>query len=302
MSLVPIVHNIVFYCLYIIYSLITEILKMMFACGDSIKPMLESAHLIERIVHQQLVSLLLQAQEVAEMRESKYIRMEDILFVMRKDKMKLRRAIRSLCFTDIRHSLVSDLMGTQEKRAPAGGKRRQLCREFLMNLDNTGQLLQWVENDAVFDEVREERKQRADQRSSTMDARQYLSFAQARGQSFTHSSNTNSVKLRAWLFAGNNNLLGDASRPQKRQGQSSFYHFKRGHSIGVKLKGFKNSFKIISGKSHPPCVSFGMIEGTAPLTPDEIREAVQRYWSPISTFNLFSRNTYNGMHRHLFCK
>jgi transcription initiation protein SPT3 len=70
---------------------------MMFACGDSSKPSLESAHLIERIVHQQLVSLLLQSQEIAEMREAKYIRTEDILFLLRKDKMKLRRAVKFLC-------------------------------------------------------------------------------------------------------------------------------------------------------------------------------------------------------------
>lgn len=69
----------------------------MFACGDSNKPCLESAHLIEHIVHQQLVSVLIQAQEVAEMREAKYIRTEDILFLLRKDKMKLRRAIKNLC-------------------------------------------------------------------------------------------------------------------------------------------------------------------------------------------------------------
>jgi Transcription initiation factor IID, 18kD subunit len=43
------------------------------------------------------VLLVQKAQEVAELREAKYIRPEDILFLMHKDKYKLRRAVKFLC-------------------------------------------------------------------------------------------------------------------------------------------------------------------------------------------------------------
>lgn len=72
---------------------------MMYACGDSRTPLMDTAHLIEEVVHRQMVLLVQKAQEVAELREAKYIRPEDILFLMRKDKHKLRRAVKFLCKT-----------------------------------------------------------------------------------------------------------------------------------------------------------------------------------------------------------
>lgn len=72
---------------------ITEIQQMMHGFGDCRRPLLESATIIEEIVHQQLRTVLTQATEVAAARNARFTSMEDFIFLLRKDKGKLRRLI-----------------------------------------------------------------------------------------------------------------------------------------------------------------------------------------------------------------
>lgn len=68
--------------------------------GDSSEPLLESAKVVEDIVLQQMRVIVRRACEIADRRastkKSTIISGEDFLFLLRKDKAKLRRLIKYL--------------------------------------------------------------------------------------------------------------------------------------------------------------------------------------------------------------
>ncbi|XP_059487305.1 transcription initiation protein SPT3 homolog [Neocloeon triangulifer] len=304
----------------------TEIQRMMYASGDSRSPLLETAHLIEEVVHKQMVLLLQKAQEVAELREAKYIRPEDMLFLMRKDRYKLRRAIKFLCFSDTKSSIYTDLVGNVEKKVASSGKRRNLCKDFLLSMDFTGQLMAWVDNDLVVDHIKEERLRRADEMSIAMSADEYINFSHARGVTFTQSNNNNTLKLREWIF-NDGNFLGDASQPQ----------LPLGHGIHMELLGYlahetlcqlvdfalqvrrdcnasitNPMNRLLPPSLYVPMTIFkphdprydapsGKVEFVQPLTPHDVREAVRRFTNPVTPFNRFSRGFKVPVDQVLFC-
>lgn len=75
---------------------VTEIQSMMHGFGDAQMPLLESASLIETVVQQQQWAVISQAADVATMRGAKCIGPEDILFLLRKDRIKMHRLIKYL--------------------------------------------------------------------------------------------------------------------------------------------------------------------------------------------------------------
>ena len=64
--------------------------------GDCSEPLLESARLIEEVVLRQMRSIVEEACKVAERRNSNTVDTEDFLFLLRRDKVKLRRLIKYL--------------------------------------------------------------------------------------------------------------------------------------------------------------------------------------------------------------
>lgn len=77
-------------------SFVTEIQSMMHGFGDARSPLPESASLIESIVQQQQRAVISQAADMATMRGSKCIGPEDILFLLRKDRIKMHRLMKYL--------------------------------------------------------------------------------------------------------------------------------------------------------------------------------------------------------------
>lgn len=76
-----------------------EIRQMMHGFGDSSKPLLESARIIEEVVLQQMRTVVKRACEIAERRatsKKNIVNGEDILFLLRKNKIKLQRLLRYL--------------------------------------------------------------------------------------------------------------------------------------------------------------------------------------------------------------
>jgi transcription initiation protein SPT3 len=69
---------------------------MMHGFGDARTPLMESASLIETVVQQQQQTLISRAADVAAMRGAKCIGLEDILFLLRKDRIKTHRLIKYL--------------------------------------------------------------------------------------------------------------------------------------------------------------------------------------------------------------
>ncbi|KAG8276590.1 Transcription initiation protein SPT3 [Homalodisca vitripennis] len=72
-------------------SFVKEIQMMMFGLGDSANPLLTTATVVEKIVLQQIIMIVGQAEDIAETRGVDGIYPQDILFLMRKDIHKLQR-------------------------------------------------------------------------------------------------------------------------------------------------------------------------------------------------------------------
>ncbi|CAK6980214.1 transcription initiation protein SPT3 homolog [Scomber scombrus] len=189
-------------------SFIPELQSMMFALGDARRPLQETAALVEDIVHTQLITMLHQACEGASLRGSRVISAEDILFLMRRDKRKVARLLKYLQFRDYKSKLLKSLEEedvTQDAGAAApapaaagvagGNQRRQrLAQDFLVWLDQTGELLSLADRQEV-DPIKQERMERLERQTRAMDPAQYSEFCESRQLSFAKKAS----KFRDWL-------------------------------------------------------------------------------------------------------
>ncbi|XP_015201391.1 transcription initiation protein SPT3 homolog isoform X3 [Lepisosteus oculatus] len=180
-------------------SFVPELQSMMFALGDARRPLHETAALVEDIVHTQLINLLQQAAEVSFLRGARVISAEDILFLMRKDKKKIRRLLKYMIFRDYKSKIVKsvddeDLLEADKFSSSSVNKRQKLAHDFLSSIDQTGDFLALLEDDDV-DEVKQERLERADKQTRMMDPAQYSEFCESRQLSFSKKAS----KFREWL-------------------------------------------------------------------------------------------------------
>ncbi|XP_045150208.1 LOW QUALITY PROTEIN: transcription initiation protein SPT3 homolog [Echinops telfairi] len=176
-----------------------ELQRMMFSLGDARRPLHETAVLVEDVVHTQLIHLLQQAADISQLRGAKVISAQDLLFLVRKDKKKLRRLLRDMFFRDYKSKLVK---GTDEDElledklcgSRNSNKRQKIAQEFLSSIDQTGELLAMLEDDEL-DEVKQERMERAERQTRMMDSAQYAEFCESRQLSFSKRAS----KFRDWL-------------------------------------------------------------------------------------------------------
>ncbi|XP_062257024.1 transcription initiation protein SPT3 homolog [Platichthys flesus] len=186
-------------------SFIPELQSMMFALGDARRPLHDTAALVEDIVHTQLVTMLHQAGEGASHRGSRVISAEDILFLMRRDKKKVARLLKYLQFRDYKSKLLKaleddDPQQETDKGGAAGGvaggtqRRQRLAQDFLVWMDQTGELLSLAERQEV-DPVKQERMERLERQTRLMDQTQYSDFCESRQLSFAKKAS----KFRDWL-------------------------------------------------------------------------------------------------------
>ncbi|KAM8739320.1 transcription initiation protein SPT3 homolog isoform 1-T2 [Acanthopagrus schlegelii] len=179
-------------------SFIPELQSMMFALGDARRPLLETAALVEDIVHTQLITMLHQACEGASLRGSRVISAEDILFLMRRDKRKVARLLKYLQFRDYKSKLLKTVEDddTQPEMGAAGvaQRRQRLAQDFLVWMDQTGDLLSLAERQEV-DPVKQERMERLERQTRAMDQAQYAEFCESRQLSFAKKAS----KFRDWL-------------------------------------------------------------------------------------------------------
>ncbi|XP_062813122.1 transcription initiation protein SPT3 homolog isoform X2 [Anolis carolinensis] len=174
-----------------------ELQSMMFSLGDARRPLHESAVLVEDIVHTQLINLLQQASEVSQMRGARVISAEDLIFLMRKDKKKLRRLLKYMFFRDYKSKVVKgieedDLL--EDKFSSGTNKRQKIAQDFIASIDQTGELLALLEDDEI-DDVKQERMERAERQARMMDSAQYAEFCESRQLSFSKKAS----KFRDWL-------------------------------------------------------------------------------------------------------
>lgn len=84
------------------YKYRVEIQQMMFVSGETNEPPVETTSLIEDIVRGQVVEILVQATKTAQVRGSKTVMPEDVIFLMRHDKAKVTRLRTYLSWKDLR--------------------------------------------------------------------------------------------------------------------------------------------------------------------------------------------------------
>lgn len=186
-------------------SFIPELQSMMFALGDARRPLQETAALVEDIVHTQLITLLHQACEGAALRGSRVISAEDIIFLMRRDKRKLARLLKYLQFRDYKSKLLksmededpqpdSERWGSGSGSSGGAQRRQRQAQDYLMWIDQTGELLALVEKPEL-DSVKQERLERLERQTRNMDPAQYSEFCESRQLSFAKKAS----KFRDWL-------------------------------------------------------------------------------------------------------
>ncbi|XP_073938125.1 transcription initiation protein SPT3 homolog isoform X9 [Castor canadensis] len=170
-----------------------------FSLGDARRPLHETAVLVEDVVHTQLVNLLQQAAEVSQLRGARVVSAEDLLFLMRKDKKKLRRLLKYMFIRDYKSKIVKgideeDLLEDKLSGGSNTNKRQKIAQDFLTSIDQTGELLAMFEDDEI-DEVKQERMERAERQTRIMDSAQYAEFCESRQLSFSKKAS----KFRDWL-------------------------------------------------------------------------------------------------------
>ncbi|XP_037699074.1 transcription initiation protein SPT3 homolog isoform X4 [Choloepus didactylus] len=176
-----------------------ELQSMMFSLGDARRPLHETAVLVEDVVHTQLINLLQHAAEISQLRGARVISAEDLLFLMRKDKKKLRRLLKYMFFRDYKSKIVKgidedDLLEDKLGGSSNTNKRQKIAQDFLNSIDQTGELLAMFEDDEI-DEIKQERMERAERQTRMMDSAQYAEFSESRQLSFSKKAS----KFRDWL-------------------------------------------------------------------------------------------------------
>lgn len=184
-----------------------EIAGMMYAFGDCRKPNQESVTLVEEIVHQQMHAVLVQITEVTIIRGGKFTSIDDILFLMKNNKYKLRLVIRYLRLKDLKSKTIKTsspdeddmldvIVGDSNKSD--SGKRLKLAYDFISSIDGTGELIALFDGDDTMDEIKYARVKRAERMSRCLDQQGYVEYSEARQMSFSKKIG----KFKEWLGIG----------------------------------------------------------------------------------------------------
>ncbi len=177
-----------------------EIERMMFAFGDSCRPLSESASVVEDIVHSQMEEVLFRASEVASRASdapAKLITLEHVLFLLRKSPVKVQRLIHYLAVKDTASAL--QVMQSQNVSNEQRGTRVKRCKDFLLNLDYGGGILEQALAGQLHDEARMERLRRMDRMSRELTGKRYNDFTKARQVNFLGHKMKYPQKFHDWL-------------------------------------------------------------------------------------------------------
>lgn len=304
-------------------SFVTDIQLMMHGFGDCRRPLLETAAVIESIVHQQMTIFLHQATEIAEQRGTRIVGPEDILFVMRKDPLKLQRLVHYMGVRDLYQRTRTSTSGSsssdiQDLTSEVGGEvsRKKLCINFLQTIDQTGQY-EPLYSSSLYDPVKAERAFRLDSMTQGMSCQRYKEYCEARKASFCPRLRVN--KFREWLLGEESNevkltqlvleMLNRLAYETVAQIVDLALLVKRdatGHNSDLSRFRTPTAFnpdypcvfihqsgslqEIGSGDEH--CI------GMDPITPAEVREVVRRYWannSPLAPFSKIRSSVYTRL-------
>ena len=168
-------------------NFVQEIQSMLYSFGDSRRPKLETAILVDDIVRQQMVEILLRALDASHLRANEgVVGIEEVLFLLRKNPVKVQRFVKYFKIKDMAQSM--------------DNKRAKRCRDFLLSIDNEGGLLTQALNEEIHDEVRLNRNKRRDRYTRNLDERKFAEFIRARHYSFLGYNTRFTSKFRDWVL------------------------------------------------------------------------------------------------------
>ncbi|XP_014222722.1 transcription initiation protein SPT3 homolog [Trichogramma pretiosum] len=278
-----------------------EIRQMMHGFGDHAEPLVETAKLVDEVVNQQMRSMLRKACEVAATRESSMVGMEDFLFLLRKDKVKLHRMLNYLKIKEFKAKMSSTLDGESPLTSPnplqLDLNHKAPYMKFLKSIDNTGQLLN-AEN--VVDYTKQKRIERIDRMTQDMDRWKYLEFSRARCATFSLKKSNKFNKFNEWIAAS-----GDMPLHKSAYTALSYLAYETiGQIVDLAFLVRRDQNKINGDPidrlrtSYPNPYTYKPYQyhkaiSIKPLTPAEVQEALRRYWSPqLEMTGPFQRWTY----------
>ena len=185
-------------------NFVNEIQSMLYGFGDSRRPNIQTAILVDDVVRRQMTELLTRSIEISYQRGANgTVGVEDIAFMMRKNPVKIQRLYRHLSIKDMAGNAAvggaptTDIYGVLNA---TDNRRAKRCKEFLLSIDSEGGLLTQALNDELHDEMRTERLKRIDRLSRDMDERRYAEFTRARQVSFLGHNMKFASKFQEWIL------------------------------------------------------------------------------------------------------
>ncbi|GBP42993.1 Transcription initiation protein SPT3 homolog [Eumeta japonica] len=284
-----------------------EISNMMHGFGDNPNPNAATVVLVESIVLQQLRNMLQDAWHWAQMRGVKVITNYEVIFLMRKNKMKLKRLFdyqKKLDSIEKKQFVINNaeegvMSGVLEEESDPPSKKRRNHTDIIKDLDEQDEVLH-----IKFDVIDYLRKVRAAKISEIMSFEKYEAYHKARCSSFRSTGsgiNKNFAKLEKWINSGKEYKLMQSAlevlsflayetvadlvdavflirQDAKKKSGDPFSKFEGGSFCNP--ASLSNAVYIKSG-----------FEGVSAITVAEIREVIRRFYTPTVGMNgLFSRN------------
>jgi len=301
--------------------------RMILGLGIDTCPSIETMKFLEQILHREIRHALIQADQLATARGSQIIRGEEILFLLRKNKIKTQRLVKYLSMKDMigacnaNDQPPSGSAANQDEPTPLetdidvgqnSGKRSKMCRDFFSSLDQTGELCAVVNTEAS-DPDREERWKRLDQIASNLDSERYVEWSAARRASFGRvltpkftewmtkdlgiecKPNNTAVEMLTFLayeaIAELVDMILLVRRDKRSDARDPFTKIKlpvRAFSSQRMNELSEMQSEIGSSESSSRSESFPFAE---PITEDELREVMRRYYTPRSPFGFGTRHS-----------
>ena len=148
--------------------------------------------------------VLFRASSVAVRRGSTHITLEDLVFLMRRNPVKVQRLIRYLGIKDTAASVnvaSNPVDGGGNDSVGGGGNktnRARRCKDFLNKIDTNGSLSR-AAREEIADEARLERLRRLDRIARVLDERRYVEFSKARQAGFLGAKMRHQQRFHDWL-------------------------------------------------------------------------------------------------------
>ncbi|KAL7747528.1 Transcription initiation protein spt3 [Sorochytrium milnesiophthora] len=186
-----------------------ELQQMMYVFGEVKEPLPEVTRLMEEIVRKHTIELIANAVTVARKRLSRYVMVDDVVFLIRQDRAKVNRVKDYLGWKDVRKNVkedgggggADDIMGDEEgMQAEVAMKMKKRIRFSWEYVKEFSDLLEDDSEDEDEEDIEAYREslvrlKTADDMTRNMTAAEYIFYSECRTASFTHRK---SKRFREW--------------------------------------------------------------------------------------------------------